>query len=217
MQILRHHADMLTGSKPSRLRAGQRYHFAAGWLPWIADGINLIFTLAAIVWSVAMILYPKKVDPPLLELSILPLALFSFKAIKMIYIYRMSMRTSISRTIAAGLAGLALAHTIAKAVLWGFVTKDIPFFRTPKLSGKTALFQSIATAGQEWMMLFLLLGSTIGVAIRSLSVTPDLNFWIAVLLMQCTPYIAAVVVSLMSAFPYLPARLVGSLPDNRDA
>jgi hypothetical protein len=208
---------MLTGSKPSRLRAGQRYHFAAGWLPWIADGINLIFTLAAIVWSVAMILYPKKVDPPLLELSILPLALFSFKAIKMIYIYRMSMRTSISRTIAAGLAGLALAHTIAKAVLWGFVTKDIPFFRTPKLSGKTALFQSIATAGQEWMMLFLLLGSTIGVAIRSLSVTPDLNFWIAVLLMQCTPYIAAVVVSLMSAFPYLPARLVGSLPDNRDA
>ncbi len=216
IQILRRHGEMLWGSKPSRLQPGQRYHFIAGWLPWMADGVNLLFTLAALGWSAAMILFPKKVDPPLLELSILPLALFSFKAIKMIYLYRTRMRTSVSRTIAAGLAGLALAHTIAKAVLWGFVTTDMPFFRTPKLSGKTAVRQAVSSSGQEWLMLLALIGATIGVSLRSSSVTLDLHIWVLVLLMQTMPYMAAVLVSLISAFPRLPAKLMGSLSTPRE-
>ena len=55
MQILRHHARALLRPSHSALTAGQRYHFIAGWLPWVADGFNLLFNIAAIGWSIAMI------------------------------------------------------------------------------------------------------------------------------------------------------------------
>lgn len=48
MQILRRHARGLLTGAGSGLNAGQRYHFVAGWLPWIADGVNFFFTLAAL-------------------------------------------------------------------------------------------------------------------------------------------------------------------------
>src|SRR5690606_12078153 len=55
MQILKRHAKALFW-KEGGLSSGQRYHFIAGWLPWIADGFNLLFNLAALVWSAAMII-----------------------------------------------------------------------------------------------------------------------------------------------------------------
>ena len=45
----------------------------------------------------------------------------------------------------------------------------------------------------------------------------DTRLWIAVLSVQSLPYLAAVVVSVISAFPSLPAWLVGPMQamDNR--
>ncbi len=100
MQIMRRHAAQLFGGGASRLTAGQRYHFLAGWLPWIADGMNLVFNLAALGWSLAMVMMPARFDPPLIILSVLPLALFSFKIAKVIYLYR-----------GARVVGTALADT----------------------------------------------------------------------------------------------------------
>lgn len=65
IQIMKRHTDaLLRGRGPdgSRLTRGQRYHFVAGWLPWIADGLNIFFTLGALLWSAAMIIVPKRVD-----------------------------------------------------------------------------------------------------------------------------------------------------------
>ena len=42
---------------------GQRYHFIAGWLPWIADGCNMLFNLAALGWSAAMVWAPHADRP----------------------------------------------------------------------------------------------------------------------------------------------------------
>ena len=217
IQILRKHFKELFGRKKTQLNYGQRYHFVAGWMPWIADSINLLFNIGALVWSAAMIIFPKKVDPPLLELSFLPIALFSFKAIKMIYLYRSRVGATTLQTIAAGLSGLALSHTIARAVLTGFFTKDKPFFRTPKLTGKPMVVQAMGAAAQEWTMLVLLLLSAFWVSMRSLSVTLDLRVWIVVLLMQSIPYLASVIVSLISGFAGLPARIVGGVPRSTDA
>ncbi len=47
VQILRAHASVLLSSD-ERLTKGQRYHFIAGWLPWMADGLNLLFNLIAL-------------------------------------------------------------------------------------------------------------------------------------------------------------------------
>ena len=132
IQIIKRHASSLLRGKDSQLTRGQRYHFLAGWLPWVADGMNIFFTVGALLWSAAMIIVPTRVDPPLLIFAIPPLALFVFKVGKIIFLYRRTVGVNLKDAFAAALAGLALSHTIAKAVLYGFFTTSIPFFRTPK-------------------------------------------------------------------------------------
>ncbi len=87
MQILREHARALLLPRDARLTRGQRYHFIAGWLPWLADGLSLIFNLAALAWSVAMIVAPHRIDPPLIMFSVVPLTLFAFKLVKLAHLY----------------------------------------------------------------------------------------------------------------------------------
>ncbi|MGH8402749.1 MAG: glycosyltransferase, partial [Gammaproteobacteria bacterium] len=111
IQILRRHARVLFG-RGSSLSAGQRYHFLAGWLPWLADGLNLLFNLGAMLWSLAMINFPHKIDPPMLVVSALPLALFSFKIAKLAHLYRVRVGANFRQTLAAAIAGLSLTHTI---------------------------------------------------------------------------------------------------------
>ena len=112
MQIMKAHAPALLIPARSKLTAGQRYHFVAGWLPWFADGFNLIFNLAALGWSVAMILRPGRIDAPLMIFSVLPLSLFTFKLVKLAHLYTHRVGVNLRQTFAAAIAGLALAHTI---------------------------------------------------------------------------------------------------------
>ena len=78
IQIIKRHASSLLRGKDTQLTRGQRYHFLAGWLPWVADGKNIFFTVGALLWSAAMIIVPTRVDPPLLIFALPPLALFVF-------------------------------------------------------------------------------------------------------------------------------------------
>jgi cellulose synthase/poly-beta-1,6-N-acetylglucosamine synthase-like glycosyltransferase len=59
MQILRRHAGPCSNRVGRTLTSGQRYHFVAGWLPWLADGVNLVFNFAALGWSALMIIAPR--------------------------------------------------------------------------------------------------------------------------------------------------------------
>jgi exo-beta-1,3-glucanase (GH17 family)/cellulose synthase/poly-beta-1,6-N-acetylglucosamine synthase-like glycosyltransferase len=209
VQILRRHCGELLARKSSRLTHGQRYHFFAGWLPWIADGTNLLFTIAALVWSLAMLIAPRKIDPPQIIFSAFPLALFSFKVGKLLYLYRTQVRATLVQTFAAAVAGLSLSHIIAKAVLLGFVTKDRPFFRTPKLAGSHAIVRALAAAREELLLLMALLLAAAGVALLPWTSVLDLNLWVIVLLVQAIPYGAALLMSMISAFPRLSAGFVG--------
>jgi exo-beta-1,3-glucanase (GH17 family)/cellulose synthase/poly-beta-1,6-N-acetylglucosamine synthase-like glycosyltransferase len=216
IQILRRHIGFLLGRQSGCLTRGQRYHFIAGWLPWIADGMNLVFNCAALAWSAAMIIVPRRADPPLIALSILPLALFTFKFCKIVYLYRTRVRASLAQTVAAVLAGFALSHTIAKAVLLGLVTRNKPFYRTPKLAPRLALLRALIHAKQEVILLLAFLGAAVGVHLRQRNTSSDLDVWIVVMLVQAIPYAAAVVMSLISGFQRMPAewaRLRRSLDD----
>ncbi|MFZ1985611.1 MAG: glycosyltransferase [Desulfatitalea sp.] len=209
IQILRRHMGYLLGRKSNRLTTGQRYHFLAGWLPWIADGINLLFNAGAVAWSAAMIIAPKSYDPPLIALSILPLALFTFKVGKVIYLYRTRVQASVAQTMAAVLAGLALSHTISKAILWGFLTRNKPFFRTPKMVPGLALLRAVINTYQETLALLVLVAAAVGVHLRQVSTSFDLQFWIIMLLVQSIPYAAAVFISIVSGFPSISSKWVG--------
>ena len=201
IQIMKGHARALFQGKDSKLTLGQRYHFIAGWLPWIADGMNIFFTVGALLWSSAMIIVPKRVDPPLLIFAIPPLALFFFKFGKIMFLYRRAVGVDLVRSFQAAVAGLALSHTIAKAVLYGAFTKTIPFFRTPKMASNHGLLVALAEAREEVFIMLLLWGAALGIVLVQGVPSRDMMFWVAMLLVQSLPYLAALVMALLSAAP----------------
>lgn len=209
MQIMRHHFKELMGTAKTKLTTGQRYHFVAGWLPWMADGINLIFTFAALAWSIAMIYYPYTIDPPLVIFSILPISLFVFKMAKVIYLYQGVRIVSTGREIVfAALSGLALSHTIAKAMWLGLFTEGRPFVRTPKMEQSFALTRAIGTASEETLILIALWLAASIIYFNLPMENWDVLLWVIVLMIQSLPYFAALVLSIISSLPGLSARLV---------
>ena len=210
MQILKAHARSLF-LEGGPLSPGQRYHFVAGWLPWMADGVNVLFNLAALGWSAAMVWAPHSIDPPLVLYSVLPLSLFTFKLAKLMHLYRVRVGANLRQTIAAAVAGLALTHTIGLASIKGLLTKSEPFFRTPKGGATAGLWHALAAAREETLMMSGLLLSAWAVSRTSTpqNAGPDRMAWVIVLIIQSVPYASALIVSLASAFP-LPARLLGT-------
>jgi len=209
MQIMRRHWRAIWNPFSRQLTQGQRYHFIAGWLPWIADGFNLGFNIAALGWTAAMVFAPTRFDPPLAIFSVLPLSLFTFKLIKLVHLYTSRVGANIRQTFAAAFAGLALSHTIGLATMKGLFTDGEPFFRTPKKAEPHALFKALAGAREETLLMATLWLAAWGMLRVPQEVgSPDLTVWIAVLLIQSIPYLAALVVSLISAFD-LPASLLG--------
>ncbi|MEN8212776.1 MAG: glycosyltransferase [Pseudomonadota bacterium] len=211
--IMREHLAALLGLKKSMLSRGQRYHFIAGWLPWLADGLNLIFNFAALGWSIAMVWYPQHVAPPHMIFMVLPLALFIFKIMKMFFLYRRGIGATLRQSIAAGIAGLSLSHSIARAMLAGFITRKIGFFRTPKRASSNAMLRAMLDAREELLFLTALLLAAVVVMIKHDSAMLDVRLWATVLCVQSVTYMASVLVSLVSGMPWLPAKLVGAMDD----
>ena len=207
MQILKRHARAFF-AEGGPLSLGQRYHFVAGWLPWVADGCNMLFSIAALAWSAAMILDPRRIDPPLFMYSVLPLSLFTFKLAKLVHLYRVRVGANFRQTIAAAVAGLALTHTIGTAVVKGLLTRSEPFFRTPKGGESARWLAALAAAREESILMLGLWLAAWGVSHTPVQRGPDRNAWLVVLLVQSVPYLSSVLASLASAFP-LPAWLLG--------
>jgi hypothetical protein len=164
-----------------------------------------------------MWLFPKSVEPPLLTFSILPLMLFTFKLVKLLHLYVTRVGANLRQTAAAAMAGLALSHTIGLATLKGLVTRNEPFFRTPKQTRPHAFATAFAAARTETVLMLGLWLSAFGVTqVPEELTSPDRAMWIIMLLIQSLPYFAALLVSLASAFP-LSANLLGKPPGSSHA
>lgn len=208
IQIIKRHYLSLSGWRTSRLSTGQRYHFMAGWLPWIADGLNMFYTIGAIIWSCLMIIDPLHMDPPLAVFVIPPVALFLFKAIKLIHLYRTRLHTSRKATLAAALSGLALSHTIAKAVIAGFCTSGMPFFRTPKCENSPLFVKAFAASFEELCFSFVLWAAAASVILVHGADLPGAIRWSGILVLQSLPYVASIIVALINAMPQRRAGAV---------
>ena len=158
-----------------------------------------------------MIANPLKFDPPLVILSVMPLALFIFKVAKMVYLYRVRVQANLFQTVASAVAGLSLSHTISKAILLGLCTKGIPFFRTPKMARAHALFHALQSAREEGLVVFALWLADYAIAIRQGADTPDVLVWLMVLLVQSIPYTAAVVMAVISGFAKMPTQIINRI------
>lgn len=201
MQILRRNARALFSGAAGGLDAGQRYHFLAGWLPWIADGVNFFFTLGALAWAGALLIAPTRIDPPMVIFALPPLALFAFKLAKLLHLYRRAIGAGWRDTLGAALAGLALSHAIAKAVILGAVTRNQPFICTPKMKNASPLSRALLSVPEELTLMCLLWGLAAAVLYADASGSPELRLFAAVMLVQSLPYAAAVAMTFISALP----------------
>lgn len=208
MQICRGHWRALLSPRNRELTLGQRWHFLTGWLPWVGDALGLMFLILALVWSVGLIVAPMRYEFPIALFMLPSIGLFAFKLAQILTLYRSRVPCGLGDRLGAALAGLALSHTIGKAVWRGLLGARMPFLRTPKLAHAPALVQGLAMAREELVLLLLAWGAMIGVATAHHLATLEARLWCAVLLTQSLPYLASVSVSVLAAIPARQARAV---------
>lgn len=198
MQILKRHKGAVFLGR-TKLSWAQRYQFLSGWLPWISDGLGLIVTLFALFWTLLMAIAPTAFDVPMATLSAAALALFAAKTLKTLLLYPKKVRSGVLGAVIASTAGLALTHTVGKAVISGLLTSGKPFLRTPKCQDQARLAQVLRLAWQETLLLGLCIFAISSMAtIRGFN-DPASTLWITMLSIQSLPYIATVITAAISA------------------
>ncbi|MFM2041637.1 MAG: hypothetical protein RLY86_213 [Pseudomonadota bacterium] len=209
--IKRHWREFLPSGK--KLTFGQKYHFVTGWLPWFADAAHMAFVVGGIFWSMGLLLpywLPKDLAAHTMGLFELPptvflfptLSVFFFKVICGLWLYEARVNCSFMDKVGAAIAGMALTHTVGRAVWQGLFTEGRPFVRTPKCEDQPALVQGFLNAKEEtWLML----GCWITAGLVAALLGPDNRdayIWSAMLIVQSLPYIAALVVSTLNVLPF---------------
>ncbi len=211
MRITRAHCRALLSPFDRTLTLGQRWHFLTGWLPWFGDGLGLLFLLMGLVWSVGLIVAPMRIEFPIVLFMLPSLGLFAFKLVELLVLYRSRVPCRLADRLGAAAAGLALSHTIGKAVLKGLVTNRAPFLRTPKMKEAPALVQGLAMAREEFFLLLLTWTAMIGVGTVHDLATWEVKLWCLILFTQSLPYLAAVSISVLAALP-APRPLMAPVP-----
>jgi cellulose synthase/poly-beta-1,6-N-acetylglucosamine synthase-like glycosyltransferase/exo-beta-1,3-glucanase (GH17 family) len=234
VQIMKHHwRNLLPGSKV--LTPGQRYHFIAGWIPWFADAAHMLFSAASIVWSLGMLTPPAMVwlgtrlwgvdylishpayayaqrvigetfgFPPMAFMVPTILA-FSFKLIAGFWVYTVRIKCSPLQKVGAAIAGMALTHTVGRAIWQGIFTSGRPFVRTPKCADQPALMQGFIMARDEIIWLVLLVAAAVGVLWNFSAQNEQAVIWSIAVLVQALPFAAALITSMCNALPIFFAR-----------
>ena len=199
MQIMKRHAGAIFLGR-GKLHWAQRYHFLSGWLPWISDGLGMLITMFALFWTLLMIVMPRHFDVPMMALSGAAVALFSAKSVKTLLLYPKKVRSGVRGAVYASIAGLALTHTVAKAMWAGVFTSRKPFLRTPKCEDPASINQVLRLAWQETALLGFGILALVGLAIARGFDDPPAALWMGVLAIQTLPYFATVLTAIMSAW-----------------
>ncbi|MDR3424116.1 MAG: glycosyltransferase [Alphaproteobacteria bacterium] len=196
-QILKRHWRSL--AEGHRLTRGQKYHFISGWLPWFADAAHIVFALAAIIWSVFLLL--KWVEFPPAVFLVPTLSVFVFKIAAAFLLYRARVKCGWLDRLGAAIAGMGLSHAVARAMWQGMFTSGKPFFRTPKCADKPAALQAILMAREEFALLIALLACAGSVLWKFETQNQSADLWAGMLLVQTLPYWAAFILACVNAWP----------------
>jgi exo-beta-1,3-glucanase (GH17 family)/cellulose synthase/poly-beta-1,6-N-acetylglucosamine synthase-like glycosyltransferase len=201
MQIMKRHARSIFLGR-SALTWEQRYQFLCGWLPWISDGLGLIVTLFALVWTAMMTIAPNYFDVPMAALSAAALALFGAKTLKTLLLYPQKVGSGMTGAVLASTAGLALTHTVGKAVLAGIFTSRKPFLRTPKCQNPAQFNEALRLIWQEASLFGLcVFAASAMLFVRGFD-DPASTLWTTMLAIQSLPYMATLVTAFLSTVSY---------------
>jgi len=191
------------------LTRGQRYHFISGWLPWFADAAHIVFSVAAIFWSVLLMF--KWVEFPPAVFLVPTLSVFVFKVVAGFWLYRARITCGFRDRLGAAIAGMSLSHAVARAVWQGVFTKGKPFFRTPKCEHRPAAMQALLMAREELSLLVALLACAAIILIIFTPQNLNANLWAGMLAVQTLPYWAAFIMSTINAWPGRGQRIPSPL------
>ena len=229
MQILKAHWRALlgvNGAKP--LSLGQRYHFLAGWLPWIGDLFHFVFVLLALAWTIGVLALPQFFSLPI-PLFMLPLAVFcAAKLIMGPLLYWRRVPCSSKGILGAAIAGMALSHAIARGVLAGLFHKSGVFQITakgtsstsgsallaltkPTLNQKSAqrFSEILKPASEEALLLLALMLALLAIAITRNSNHIESALWMLMLALQALPYCASVICAIAAGLQEQSAAIPG--------
>ncbi len=206
MQILKRRWRWLAVGKDTKLSHGQRLQYLAGWFPWISDAAGFLFTLAAIVWTGVLAASPDTTELPSPAFLAPSLATFLFRQWRLFKLYGHGEQCSKRDRAKAALAGLALSHTVAKAVISGLFTSSRPFNRTPKCQRGPRLLRGLTMATEEITIFICLVIATIGFTTTNDTWHIDALLWVAILTVLTLPYGATIA---LGAINGLPTRAIG--------
>jgi len=118
-----------------------------------------------------------------------------------LWLYHARVGCSKLQTLGAAIAGLALTHTVAKAIWQGLFTSGRPFLRTPKFEKQRPFLAGLVTIKEELLLLILLWSAA--AFMMSLDQFDNLSgqLWTAVLLVQSMPYFASLFLLLVNVAP----------------
>ncbi len=225
VQILRRHAAALL--LPGRLGLAQRYHYMAGWLPWLAAALHLVLTLVALAWSVVVVLWPMQRALPDAA-HVVPTLLLPWLYLGMMpLLYPSRVRCGWRDTAGAMLAGMSLMHAVARGVIAGLLSRNARFVITrkgqtkavPTASPAQGFASMLGPVREEAMLCIALMSAALVLASQHLggvadvamgvqiSSNPDNTLaWIGMLIVQALPYAAALVCQTLSRMATAPQQ-----------
>ena len=123
--------------------------------------------------------------------------------------------------VGAAIAGMALTHTVGRAMWLGMFTSGRPFVRTPKCENQPALMQAFLMAREEIALLLGLWGAALAIVMVFGHENRDAFMWSGLLVVQSLPYLSAFITALINAFPNIkfgkhrpePAEVAGAGAD----
>lgn len=195
IRILRRHWRAFLPGSP--LAPRQRLRYAAGWLPWIGDGIGILFACLSVVWTALALLVPNYIELPEPILFLPPLVAFAGRSLIAYALHRGRVPCRPLDSLGAALAGIALAPTIGRAVLHAVLYPDAPFRRTPKGMRR----HGPAAALRAVLFEALLAASLLGAAVLTVWLQrdePTTALWAGALAIQAVPPLLAVGLALLA-------------------
>jgi exo-beta-1,3-glucanase (GH17 family)/cellulose synthase/poly-beta-1,6-N-acetylglucosamine synthase-like glycosyltransferase len=199
MQILKAHIFGLLGI--GKLSLAQRYHFLTGWFSWFGDALQLVFAFASLVWTILMLVAPQDFGLPVALLVVPMLGFMAFKAALGPILYRHSMDCPWRDILGASLLSAGISHAIARGIFAGIFKRKGTFVVTPKGWKKKGGWSFFSPIREEMgLLIALLLGAWMMETHIGLA-EPAARAWVAVLLLETLPYLAALGCQIAAYWP----------------
>lgn len=196
MQILKHHLPKLLGK--STLTSSQRYHFLTGWFGWFGDALQLIFTIGAIYWTLAMLAMPDRFSLPVAIMIVPILCFLAIKAALGPILYRKTMQCTWTDIFGASLASLGLSHSIARGVMKGIIQKAGVFVVTAKGKETTSKWKLLMPIREEFLILVAIIVASLAMLYTRGFNNIDAQLWVTMLGLQSLPYVSALACQIIS-------------------